>query len=92
MKVFWNTRFINPKIGKPTLCNARGEEDLDIAHECSIQRHLHKLEREEEEARLNFIASVKPSAAAAILGNNAADSVVSVIFKVKEVTGGGNVY
>jgi hypothetical protein len=58
---------------------------------CSIQRQLHKLEREEEEARLNFIASLKPSTAAAILGNNAADSGVSVIFKVQEVTGGGNV-
>jgi hypothetical protein len=71
MKVFWNTRLPSPKIGKPTLCNARGEE---------------------EKARLNFIASVKPSAAAAILGNNAADSGISVIFKVQEVTGGGNVY
>jgi hypothetical protein len=32
MKVFWKAGILNPKTGKPTLCNARGEEDLDIAY------------------------------------------------------------
>jgi hypothetical protein len=89
MKVFWNAGILNPKTGKPTLCNARGNEDLDIAHLCSVQRHLYRLEREEEEAGLNFIASVKPETAAAIHGS--AENGISVIFKVQEVTGGGNV-
>jgi hypothetical protein len=80
------------KTGKPTLCNARGDEGFDIAHVRSVQGNLYRLEREEEEeARLNFIASVKPETAAAILGN-AAENGISVIFKVQEVTGGGNVY
>lgn len=32
MKVFWNTRIPSPKTGKPTLCTARGDEGLNIAH------------------------------------------------------------
>jgi hypothetical protein len=68
MKVFWNTRLLTPKIGKPTLRNARGEE---------------------EEARLDFIASVKPSTAATILAS--AEDGISVIFKVQKIAGGGNV-
>jgi hypothetical protein len=68
MKVFWNTRLPSPKIGKPTLCNARGEE---------------------EKARLDFIASVKPSTAAPIL-DGAENDGISVIFKLQKVTGGGN--
>jgi hypothetical protein len=83
MKVFWNTRIPNPKTGKPTLCNAKGDEDMNIAHVCGIQRTLYKQMREEEDARLNFIASFKPETAAAILGgateNN--NSGLSVIFK-----------
>jgi hypothetical protein len=90
MKVFCNTRLPSPKTGKPTLCNARGDEDIDIAYVCSVQRHLYRLEREEEEARLNFIASVKPETAATILGN-AAENGISVIFKVQKIAGGGNV-
>ena len=89
MKVFWNRRLPNPQTGKSTLCNARGDEDFNIAHVCSVQRHLYRLEREEEEARLNFIASVKPETAATILGG--AEHGISVIFKVQKVTGGGNV-
>ena len=87
MKVFWNTRIPNPKTGKPTLCTARGDEGLNIAHVCSVQRYLHKLQREEEEARLNFIASIKPETAAAILGD-AAGNGISVIFKVQKIAGG----
>jgi hypothetical protein len=70
MKVFWNIRLPSPKIRKPTLCNAIGEE---------------------EEARLNFIASVKPSTAATIL-DGAENDGISVIFKVQKIAGGGNVY
>jgi hypothetical protein len=89
MKVFWNTCIVNPKTGKPTLCNARGDDDLDIVHTCSVQRHLYRPEREEEEARLKFIASVKPETAAAILGN-AADNGISIVFKMQRAIGGGN--
>jgi hypothetical protein len=78
MKVFWNTRLPSPKIEKATLCNARRDEDFDISHVCSVQRHLYRLEGQEEEARLNFIASVKPETAAAILGT--AEDGISVIF------------
>ena len=90
MKVFWNTRLPSPKTGKPTLCNARGDEGLNIAHVvCSVQKYLHKLQREEEKARPNFIASVKPETADTILGG--AEDGISVIFKVQKIAGGGNV-
>jgi hypothetical protein len=90
MKVFWNTRMPNPKAGKPTLYNERDNEDLDIAHVCSVQRTLYKQMREEENARLNFIASVKPETASAILGDatDNSNSGLSVIFKMQKVTGG----
>jgi hypothetical protein len=81
MKVFWNTRIPNPKTGKPTLCTGRGDEDCDIMHVCSIQRHLQNLEREEQ-AKLNFLASVKPETAAAILGISV-ETGISVIWHTK---------
>ena len=88
MKVFWkNIRILNSKTGKSTVCNARGDEDMNIAHACGVQKYLHKLQREEEDARLNFIASVKPETAAAILGD-AAGNGISVIFKVQKIAGG----
>jgi hypothetical protein len=45
---------------------------------------------EEEKARLDFIASVKPSTAATILGGAENDGI-SVIFKVQKIAGGGSV-
>lgn len=89
MKAFWNIRLPNSKTAKPTIFYARGDEDFDIAHVRSVQRHLYRLEREEEEARVNFIASVKSETTAAILGNTA-ENGISVIFKVQKIAGGGN--
>ena len=90
MKAFWNTRLPNPMTGKPTtLCGAKGDEESDIAQVCSVQKYLNRLEREEREARLNFINSVKLETAATILGD--AEDGISVIFKVQKIAGGGNV-
>jgi hypothetical protein len=89
MKVFWNTGLPNPRKGKPPLRNAKGDEELDIAQVCSVQRHLNRLEREEQEEGLKFIASVKPETAVTILGTG--EGGISVIFKVRKIAGGGNV-
>jgi hypothetical protein len=77
MRVFWNPQLRNPKTGKPTLCNARGDEDFDIPHQWSVEKMLYRQTREEEEARLNFVASVRPETASAILGE-LATSVVTI--------------
>jgi hypothetical protein len=88
VKVFWNSRLLNLVRAKPTLCNAKGVEDLDNAQICSVQRHLNRPE-EEKEAILNVITSVKPETAATML--SCAEDGISVIFKVQKIAGGGNV-
>jgi hypothetical protein len=70
MKVYWNPEVKNPYTGKAVLCNARADGDGrfgDIIHNCSIRNMLYRQMKEDEQAKANFITSVRPETAKAIL-------------------------
>lgn len=84
MRVFWNTEVRSSRTDKPLLCyasrndgdnnnNSGGDRNFDLIHICSVQRMICRQIREEELARLNFIASVRPETARAILDDSSVD-------------------
>ena len=69
MLVFWNTRAIHRRTGKPMLCDAvLGGPQFNQGHYCSILFEKRKEQRYLQESLDNFVASVRPSTAIIILG------------------------
>ncbi len=74
-KVFWDTTQKDAMGGKAILRNIRDPDQA--VHKCSVKNMLYRQQLEEEEKIADFIASVRPSTAAAILDGKYKQSLLT---------------